>query len=207
MSQFESFFIWTAIVFYAFTSALYLYAFVFRKQKAFNAVSYLIVIAFISHTAGIIARYVAVGNLPTAGPYENSVVTSWFISLFTMFIILRQSSLRALGMATMPFCMLLLGYGVMSGPQLVPMVAALKSMWLFVHVFFAWAAFSSYTVAFGISVMYLLKDRKPDEKMYEKFPPPERMDDLIFKYVIFGFITDAIAIASGALWAKDLWGN
>jgi ABC-type transport system involved in cytochrome c biogenesis permease subunit len=33
------------------------------------------------------------------------------------------------------------------------------------------------------------------------------MDELMFRYLIFGFITDAVMIASGAIWAKNLWGN
>jgi ABC-type transport system involved in cytochrome c biogenesis permease subunit len=42
---------------------------------------------------------------------------------------------------------------------------------------------------------------------YEKFPSLDRLDELIFRYVIFGFITDTIMIGAGAIWAKDLWGS
>jgi ABC-type transport system involved in cytochrome c biogenesis permease subunit len=58
-----------------------------------------------------------------------------------------------------------------------------------------------------MAVMYILKERSPEKEFYRKFPDFPRMDDLMFKYLIFGFITDAVMIASGAIWAKDLWGN
>jgi ABC-type transport system involved in cytochrome c biogenesis permease subunit len=29
----------------------------------------------------------------------------------------------------------------------------------------------------------------------------------MFRYVVFGFITDAIMISAGSIWAKDLWGS
>lgn len=207
MSQLEAIFIWMAIGLYAFTTATYVFSLTFKSEKAFNYVNYLIAASFIAQTMGIIARYQAVGNLPTAGPYENAVATSWFIAAFTLYIALRHRSLKGIGVATMPMCMLMLGYGVLSSPQLVPMSASLKSVWLVVHVFFAWLAFGAYSVTFGLAVMYMLKGRRPDISMVEKFPSFEKMDDLIFKYLVFGFITDAVMIASGALWAKDLWGN
>jgi len=43
--------------------------------------------------------------------------------------------------------------------------------------------------------------------MLAKLPPLEMLDDMMFRYVVFGFITDAVMIATGAIWAKDLWGN
>jgi ABC-type transport system involved in cytochrome c biogenesis permease subunit len=42
---------------------------------------------------------------------------------------------------------------------------------------------------------------------YERFPALDRLDELIFRYVVFGFITDTIMICAGAIWAKDLWGS
>ena len=60
-------------------------------------------------------------------------------------------------------------------------------------------------------VLFLLK--KKDEaapvrnESYDRFPSLGRLDELIFRYVVFGFITDTIMICAGAIWAKDLWGS
>ena len=35
----------------------------------------------------------------------------------------------------------------------------------------------------------------------------DRLDELMFRSTVFGFITDAIMIAAGSIWAKSLWGS
>ena len=44
------------------------------------------------------------------------------------------------------------------------------------------------------------KKRAPDEVL-------ERLEELMFRSTVFGFITDAIMIAAGSIWAKNLWGS
>lgn len=59
-------------------------------------------------------------------------------------------------------------------------------------------------------VVFLLKQKSEAREVpnpaYDRFPSLGRLDELIFRYVVFGFITDTIMISAGAIWAKDLWG-
>lgn len=207
MAPLETIFIWIAIGLYAIISALYIYSFVFKNEKILQRVGSFLVIPFLFHTASIFARFYAVGNLPVAGDYETALGLSWVIVLFTAYISIRHKALRPIGVATLPFALLMLGFGVMRAPVLTPMSASLRSFWLYVHVLFAQIAFASYTIAFGIAIIYLLKEKNPDKEFYNKFPDLPRLDEFMFKFVIFGFITDAVMLASGAIWAKALWGN
>lgn len=207
MSYFETIFFWLATFVYGISSALYIYALVFKNEKVFEKIHYFVIIGFILHTLAIAARYSAIGNLPVAGDYENSLAGSWIVVLITLYIILRYKPLRILGVATLPFSLLMLGYGVMRAGELAPMTVSLKSFWLYVHVFFAWLAFGAFAIAFGFGIIYILKEKNSANDFYNKFPALSRIDDLMFKYVIFGFITDTVMITSGAIWAKDLWGS
>lgn len=207
MAPLEILFFWISVGLYGITSALYIYSLIFKNEHIISRIAYFVGISFLFHTATILARFHAIGNLPVAGDYENSLSVSWFIVLFTLYIIVRYKNLKIVGIATLPFSLLLLGYGVMRGAELAPMAASVKSIWLYVHVFFAWLAFGAFTIDFGLGFIYLLKEKRPDSEFYNKFPTLSRLDELMFRYLVFGFITDAIMIASGALWAKDLWGN
>jgi len=207
MAPLESVFVWITIFLYGIISALYIYSIVFRNEKVLGRAGYLVGVAFILHTAGILARYAAIGNLPVASDYETGLGGSWVVVAFTLYVLLRHKSLRAVGVGTIPFSLLLLGFGLMREPVLVPMTASVRSFWLYIHVFFAWLAFGAYAVAAGLGIIYLLKEKHPDKEFYAKFPDFPKLDDLMFKYVVFGFVTDAVMIASGAIWAKDLWGN
>ena len=87
----------------------------------------------------------------------------------------------------MPLVVLLMGFGVTRNPTLGPLAASLRSGWLVVHVFFAWLAFGAYGLAAPLQLV--------------------RLDELIFRWILFGFIADTVMIASGAIWARDLWGS
>src|SRR3990172_4405747 len=207
MSPYEAAFFWIAVCLYGITSALYIYAFVFKKESIFGRIPYFIAVSLAFHTAAALARYAAVGNLPVAGDYENSVGQAWFIVAITLYLSVRHPALRAVGVATLPLSLLMLGYGVMRGAELAPMHVSVRSVWLYVHVFFAWLAFGAYAIASGLSILYLKREKNPDKEFYQKLPDLPTLDDLMFRYLIFGFITDAVMIGAGAIWAKNLWGN
>ena len=123
----------------------------------------------------------------------------------------RNKELQGLAIATLPLVIIMMGYGYLQNPGLTPKAASLKTIWLFIHVYFAWCAFGAYTLAMAAGALFLLKTKDAKQPVrnptYEKFPSVEKLDELIFRYVVFGFITDTIMIAAGAIWAKDLWGS
>jgi len=207
MSYYEGLFVWITICFYGIVSALYIYSFVFRNTRILGRIPYGIAAGFLVHTAAILARYLAVGNLPVAGDYETSLGGSWVIVALTLYLVTRHRALLGVGVATLPFSLLLLGFGVMRDPVLTPMAASVRSFWLYIHVLFAQIAFGAFAIAFGLAVIYLLKGKNPERDFYSRFPDLPRLDDLMFRFLVFGFVTDAVMIASGAIWAKNLWGN
>ena len=207
MSPLEAILVWTTIVALAISSAVYLYSFIFRNERILRFWNLFTITCLALLTAAILARTLAVGNLPVAGVYESALGGGWFVLLFTLYFSYRNRTLAVVGLGTIPFTLILLGIGVMSGPELSPMAVSLKSFWLYIHVFFAWLAFGAYAICFGLGIVYLLKDRDPGNEFYDRFPSLEQIDELMFMYLVFGFVTDAVMIASGAVWAKDLWGN
>ncbi len=207
MAPLEAVFFWIAVGFYGITTALYIYAFIFRNERVLARINYFFGASFILHTGAILSRWHAVGNLPVAGDYENALGGVWVIMLFYLYLSFRYKTLKAIGVAVLPFSLLLLGYGATRAAELVPMVAAVRSFWLYIHVTFAWLAFGAFTVCFGTGIIYIFKEKNPDKEFYNRFSSLSRLDEIIFRYLVFGFITHAIMIASGAVWAKNLWGN
>jgi len=211
MSTYESIFFWISIVLFAVSSGGYIYGCVFKNPRVFNRLQYVVCAGFITLNATIAFRYQATGHLPWSGDYENGLSGSWFILLFAILLSRKLKGLDVIFAAVLPCVLLIMGFGVTRTPSLAPMAASLKSVWLYVHVYFAMISFGAYTLAMGTGVMYLLKNsnesRAEDGSFYANLPSLERLDELMFRYVVFGFITDAIMLVSGAFWAKNLWGN
>lgn len=211
MSNLESIFFWISLVLYSLAAGGFLYSFVFKNPRFQSKMTLLIGVAFILHTVAIGARYAAQGHLPWSGDYESAMMGGWFIISATLWVGWRNKSLQALAAATVPVVVIMMGYGVMRNPVLTPMSASLKNYWLYIHVYFAWLAFGAYTLAMAAGVLYLMKKKATQggvaNAAYDKYPSLDRLDELMFRYVVFGFITDTIMIGAGAIWAKDLWGS
>lgn len=211
MAYWELVFFWITMVIYALATGGYIYSIVFKNPRVMSKLTAFIGLGLVAHTIAVVARYYATGHLPWSGDYESALMGGWFIIAATLYVGLTNKSLQALATSTVPLVLVMMGFGYMRNPVLTPMAASLKTFWLYIHVYFAWLAFGAYALAMAAGVLYLLK-KKDSAKVvknpsYERFPSLEHLDELIFRYVVFGFITDTIMIAAGAIWAKDLWGS
>ncbi|HJV66848.1 MAG TPA: cytochrome c biogenesis protein CcsA [Geomonas sp.] len=211
MSNVESILFWTSLVIYSLVCGGFIYSIVFKNPRTFPKLTALLLGGFVLHSAAIAARFAATGHLPWSGDYEYALMGGWFIIGGTLLTGWRNEGLRPMAAATVPLVTVMMGYGVMRQPGLTPLAASLKTGWLYIHVYFAWLTFCSYSLAMAAGVFYLLKKKSlgsgESHPVYDKFPSLERLDELIFRYVVFGFITDSIMLVAGSIWAEGLWGS
>jgi cytochrome c-type biogenesis protein CcsB len=204
MGSFFGALFWACLVVYALTVAGQIYGQSFGKPRWVRAAWFGVAGGFLLHTVLVVWRWVATGHVPTIGNFENALVGGWFIVLMTLWAGWKQRY-PLLAAGALPFALIIMGGAAMSDTSARPMVASLQSIWLYIHIFFAWLSYGAYTVACGAGIVYLSKTRKG-----RPAPPEgslERLDELMFRSTVFGFITDAVMIASGSIWAKDLWGS
>lgn len=194
---------WFICVLLALVAGAQIYAQVFGKARFGRAARYGLYSAFALLTALVVWRWVATGHVPTIGNFENALFGAWFIVGMVAALEVRGRH-PLLSAGALPFALLILGGGALSDTSVRPMVASLKSFWLYIHIFFAWLAYGAYTVACGAGVAYLAKSSEGKSAPKEAL---DRLDELMFRSTVFGFITDAIMIAAGSIWAKDLWGS
>jgi len=211
MRVLEDVLVWGCIYLYGIGSVLLLLGFVLGKEKFLGYVRYFVVPGFAAHTIIFISRWARTGYFPANGELENAITSGWVAVGVTVYFFFKNRSLTGLALFTVPATLMLLGYGIMKAPEPLPMAASLKSSWLIIHVAFAQIAFGAYVIASGFGVVYLLKDRAQrrhtDSGFYERFPKLEIIDEKIFRFVVLGFVTEALMIPAGAIWAKELWGN
>lgn len=211
MTDIEKFFFWSTVFLFATSFAFYLSCFVLKQQKHARLGYVLLAGGLLAETAVIALRWRATGHLPTVDNYEHALAGSWVIALFTLGLVTRAKNTQYVSIGTLFACLMMLGGGYLSKPALRPMNVTLISEWLYVHIFFAWLSYASYVVAFGIAIVYLAKDFKiggnSRQAFMERLPSLEYLEDLMFRYIVFGFITDAVMLASGSIWAKQLWGS
>lgn len=198
---------WITVFIYVFCFCLQLFGFVTRKNKGMIwSIKLLWVGLFFNTLTGII-RWIAGGHPPVTDVYELNVTGAWFlIFLFLIFEKIKKVE-KPMGLVAIPVAFLVMGLGFVAHAEPVPMGPAYQSPWLVVHVIFAWLGFGCYAVATGAAALVLLQNKNSSWKSSLKIPEPERLDLTSYRFVILGFINHGIMIVSGAIWAKNLWGQ
>lgn len=209
---------------YAFASVLYIGSWTFKKNSMSKSGFFVLVAGFTGNTLGIILRWVesykiGYGHAPFSNMYESLVFFSWTVAALYMFVEFKYKE-RIIGVFATPLIFLSIAYASLSpsiSDKITPLIPALKSNWLIAHVITCFLGYAGFAVAFGFSIMYLVKPAEQGSKMAEtgnhagslfsKLPSLDVMDELNHQMVMFGFLFLTIGIITGAVWANSAWGT
>jgi cytochrome c-type biogenesis protein CcsB len=206
---------WITVFVYTVGAGLALTGLIFNRERVLTAAGIVCGGGLLAHCVAIGARIAYTGHIPVASRYENILTGAAVVMLFNLFAIFRRRSLEPLLVFAAPFTLLMLGYALLNQPRFTTMSPVLDNLWMFVHVFFAWMAYGSYSVAAAVGVVYLLRGRKrfreasPEQipALLQRLPALPVLDELMYRFVIFGFVAHVVMISTGAIWARDLWGH
>lgn len=163
------------------------------------------IIGFGVHTVAIILRIIESGRLPFSNQFEFASSFTWGIVLCYL-VIHFVYKFTAVGAFVMPLGFLMMGYASMMPKTIKPLMPALQSRWLTIHVGTAIISYGSFAVAAGLSAMYLISSsNKGKEKNNGVMPNIEVCDYLSYRVIAFGYLMLTLVIVTGAIWAKSAW--
>jgi cytochrome c-type biogenesis protein CcsB len=149
-----------------------------------------------------------VGHIPVSNLYEVFILFSMITALFYLYYEQRYAT-RQLG----PFVLLvitaavgfLLWYTVArDASEIQPLVPALQSWWMKIHVPANFIGYGTFSLAAMVGCAYLLKSHGI---LADRLPPLEVLDDVMYKAISVGFAFFTVATILGALWAAEAWGG
>jgi len=117
-------------------------------------------IGFILHTGGLLGRWVLGGidRPPWTNLYESLIFFAWGVVLFQV-IAQRKWKMPIVGLVSMPLVFVLMGMAVMTpNKSLEPLIPALQSYWLKIHVVFGMLSYAAFTVAACFSFLHLMRN-------------------------------------------------
>ncbi|QOR65314.1 c-type cytochrome biogenesis protein CcsB [Cytobacillus suaedae] len=116
----------------------------------------LTIIGFLFQTAYFITRWVAGGHAPVSNLFEFTTFFGMML-VFAFIIIYFIYKSSALGVFTLPVAVLLIAYASMFPREISPLIPALQSDWLAIHVSTAAAGQAILAISFVAGVLYLVK--------------------------------------------------
>jgi ABC-type transport system involved in cytochrome c biogenesis permease subunit len=171
-----------------------------RRDKWAGAGLILAALGLCSHTAALILRTASSGHAPFTNMYESLSFLSWAIVL-ALLVFGRKSLGPRLG----PYLMLIVValVALASSPLMpkdaTPLVPALQSYWLWLHVSVTLLGEAFFAVAFVASLLYLAAG---DEERRG------RLDALAYRAVAVGFPLFTLGgLVFGMVWAYRAWGR
>ena len=95
--------------------------------------------------------------------------------------------------------------------KIQPLVPALNSYWMKIHVPANFIGYGTFALAAMVSVAWLIVARikriNPQSHWLKKLPTLDLMDDVIYKSIALGFAFFTLATVLGAMWAAEAWGG
>ena len=161
---------------------------------------------FIAHTGGIVLRWVeshqaGMGHAPLSNFYESLVFFSWSVVLLYLVFSWKQAR-GIVGTFVMPVAFLLMAYASFSptvDSQIKPLIPALKSNWLIIHVITCFLGYAAFVLASVFGIMTLRQSDNPGRT--------GAVDGMLDNCLKTGYILFTLGIVTGSVWAHVAWGR
>jgi len=182
-----------------------------NTEKVARIATAMMILGFFLLCAGVIARGISAGRVPWGNMYEFSITGALAFS-GAYLLALRKYDLRWLGLLVSVSVLLTIGTAitVLYVPS-APLVPALKSEWLVIHVSAAIISGGVFLLSNVIAAAYLYLDRVEEKgerpQWAKRLPDLETLDQLSYRLVAFVFPLWTFSVIAGAIWAESAWGR
>jgi len=194
----------SSLVVYFVSALVSHFSVVTRKDRSALLGLGLTILAAVLHIGVIVERWVVAGHPPMVHLYELVLMYSWLIVVVSLVLSLRFSIMWLRSLAAAIGALALASASFMDD-TVKPLVPALQSNWLTIHVATSFVSYAGLTVSFILAVAFLAKQARkeasdrPDELA-------DRYESLVYKCVLFSFPVLTVGIVTGSVWAKRAWG-
>ncbi|MCU7834720.1 MAG: c-type cytochrome biogenesis protein CcsB [gamma proteobacterium symbiont of Taylorina sp.] len=171
--------------------------------------------------------HVDVGHIPVSNLYEVFILFSIITALLYLYYEGKNKTYSMGGFVLLVISsavafLLWYGFGARGASEIQPLVPALQSYWMKIHVPANFVGYGAFALAAMLSVAYLIKDSaltavskaqgNSENKgmrniIIKRFPELEILDDVMYKSIALGFSFFTLATILGAMWAAEAWGG
>ncbi len=154
--------LYAALIFFGASTALYLGFGVTGTARYLRVASPAAWIGFLATTLAAGHRWYVAGRPPFSNVYEMLLSFVWTLAALTL-LLERRYGVKMIGTVTMPLAVLGVILMQLLPSAARPLVPALQSTWLHIHVTLAMLAYAACAVSFALAAMFLIQDKLKTE--------------------------------------------
>ena len=180
-------------------------------------------------------RWITSGYFPLSNLYESLIFLTWGVTAVHIITEYKTSN-QLIGAITSPVAMFTLGFSSLSLPsdmkKAMPLVPALKSNWLMMHVSVMMLSYSALIIGSLLAILFLVLSKGKEVNIQgssigndnynsnlsstmeysldlqnNNLSLLESLDNLSYRIIGLGFPLLTIGIIAGAVWANNAWGS
>ncbi len=188
-----------------------------RSERAGRVAVSLTVLAAAVHGASLLLRGLAAGRVPWGNMYEFTSAICFVAVVVWLVVLVRQRdtapALRELGgFVLLPVVILLTLAGTVLYAEAAPLIPALNSYWIAIHVSAASIASGMLLVAGVASALYLVRIRfeaapAGGSRFAGRLPGSALLDRIAYRTTVVAFPIWTFMVITGAVWAEAAWGR
>jgi cytochrome c-type biogenesis protein CcsB len=163
----------------------------------------------------IVLRGLSTSRVPWGNMYEFINLTA-FCGLVAAAVVLRRPQYRSLWtFVLVPVLVLLTVSGRWLYSHAAPVMPALQSYWLPIHVSVVSLGSGVFLVGGVASILFLVKMSRFGQPQYDgalarvmqRLPDAQTLDRIAYRTTIFAFPVFGFGVIFGAIWAEEAWGR
>ena len=154
--------LYAALIFYGGAGALYLGFGVSGTESYVRYASLATWAGLLANTAAVAHRWYVAGHPPFASVYEMLLSFVWTLAALTL-VAEKKYGVKVIGTVTMPVAIVGVVLMQLLRTDVHPLVPALQSTWLHVHVSLAMLAYAACALSFALALMFLIQDKMKTE--------------------------------------------
>ena len=174
---------------------------------------------WVVHVTSLVLRGFAAHRVPWGNMYEFSSAVALVAVTFFLVLVARGRVERSLGAFVMLPVVLYLGLASsVLYTAAGPLVPALNSYWIKIHVAAAITASGSFLLSGVVAVLYLIRQRYDVQvaahqsprfpvSLGAQLPAAPVLDRVSYSVIAFAFPVWTFAVIAGAIWAESAWGR
>jgi cytochrome c-type biogenesis protein CcsB len=195
-------------------------------------------VANLCMAALLAARWIAAGYFPLSNLYESLFFLAWGITTIHL-IAEKMSQSRLVGAATAPVAMGITAFAALTLPDEMqnsaPLVPALKSNWLMMHVSVMMLSYATLMVGAVMAITFLIVTAGQKVELQgnslgiggyrlssspdlgntattvtlspQRLSLAQTLDNISYRIIGLGFPLLTIGIIAGGVWANEAWGS
>jgi cytochrome c-type biogenesis protein CcsB len=153
----------------------------------------------------LVTRALATHRFPLGNMYEF-ISAVCLAGVIGWLVVALTRPVRHLGAFVLPLVLMLLGIaGSLVYTDAAPLMPALNSYWIKIHVPAAVSASGLFLVGFVLTALYLVRDRADARGVTSRLPDAATLERLSFRFHAVAFPIWTVAIILGAIWAESAW--